>query len=308
MRSTATRSPFSIRNWDPLLCGLGLAAAGTLAIAFGGVLAAMAETGPIGTAMWRLLLAGLVFVVVASQRLGIDVVVGHIRANPDLLVAAFAFAGPLAFWYMGQRLSSVANAAVLHNMAPVLIAGVMWLVLRRATGAKVIFGLILAIAGSVLLVASSHAGGVSTPVVGDGLSLLAAVCYALYFVFLSRALTRLPLPCLMCMVCLFGAAALFPVALLAGETLVPPTLGSWLTVTGVALFGSLVGQGLIAWSMRSLSAFQASSTVLLEPIFAAVIAAVLLAQTLSSGQMLAGAIAIAGVALCQLYGHRLANS
>ena len=87
---------------------------------------------------------------------------------------------------------------------------------------------------------------------------------------------------------LFAAPMMFVVALASSETIVTPQLNGWLVLLGLALVSHFAGQGLIAYAFGHLPASLTSLNLLLQPVFAAVLAWVLLARrwtvTNSSGQ------------------------
>ena len=62
----------------------------------------------------------------------------------------------------------------------------------------------------------------------------------------------------------------------------------------------VAGQGLIAWGMAHLPAAFSSVSLLVQPVAAAVLAWLLLAERFGALQALGGAIVIAGIVTCRL--------
>ena len=75
---------------------------------------------------------------------------------------------------------------------------------------------------------------------------------------------------------LFAAPMMFVVALASSETIVTPQLNGWLVLLGLALVSHFAGQGLIAYAFGHLPASLTSLNLLLQPVFAAVLAWALL--------------------------------
>jgi len=95
------------------------------------------------------------------------------------LAGAF-FAGDLAVWHWSIRLTTVANATLFANAAPIFVALAAWGLLGETFGRRVIIGLVVAIVGTALVVGASFGGHGS--VLGDALGLLTAVFYAGYLI------------------------------------------------------------------------------------------------------------------------------
>jgi drug/metabolite transporter (DMT)-like permease len=271
------------------------AALGVLAIAASAIFAVTAETGPAATAVWRLVLSGTVFYVVALVLSRRPDDTARALGDPWTLLAAVGFAGTVGFLYAAQRSSSVANAAVLTNLAPIVIALVSWLVLRRPVSFKVVLGLTLAFGSTLLLVGEGGVHGDADRLTGDVLGVLSGVSHALYYAAMGRAVRRMPAREAMVGVSWLAAAILLPAALLMGERVLPETAAGWTAVAMVALLGSLVGQGLLVAALTKLSPLQVSATALLEPLFAGLLALLLLGEVLTPLQTAAGVAAMAGV-------------
>ena len=76
-----------------------------------------------------------------------------------------------------------------------------------------------------------------------------------------------------------------------------PQLNGWLVLLGLALVSHFAGQGLIAYAFGHLPASLTSLNLLLQPVFAAVLAWALLGQALGSHQLLGAAIVLGALFL-----------
>ena len=143
--------------------GVAVAAllAGAAAIGASALFVKVSETGPVATAFWRVALA-LPFLwawsVIGSRG-------GHIAgftAERRLIVAAaLFFAGDLAVWHWSIVLTSVANATLLANLAPIFVALAVWLLYGKRPTALFLAGLAAALAGVAVFSAGifAQAGG-----------------------------------------------------------------------------------------------------------------------------------------------------
>ncbi len=216
-----------------------------------------------------------------------------------LWLAGAFFAADLAVWHQSIRFTSVANATLLANLAPIFVtAGAVWLFGERI-GGRFVGGLVLALAGSCLLVASSFTISLQT-VGGDVLGMITAVFYAGYLLTVSHQRREVSAIELMWWSTLACAAVLLPVVLLTGEAIWPQSARGWAVLLGLAIVSQVAGQGLIAWAMAHLPASFSSVSLLVQPVAAAIFAWILLAEPFGALQALGGAVVLSGIVTCRL--------
>ena len=216
-----------------------------------------------------------------------------------LWLAGAFFAADLAVWHQSLRFTAVANSTLLANLAPVFVTiGSVWLFGDRIN-ARFIGGLVLALAGSFTLVASSFTISLQT-VVGDLLGMTTALFYAGYLLTVSRQRRGTSTVELMWWSTLACAVVLLPVVLATGEPFWPQSARGWAVLLGMALVSQVAGQGLIAWAMAHLPAAFSSVSLLVQPVAAAIFAWLLLAEPFGALQALGGAVVLAGIVICRL--------
>jgi drug/metabolite transporter (DMT)-like permease len=93
---------------------------------------------------------------------------------------------------------------------------------------------------------------------------------------------------------------LLPVTLATGEPFWPQSARGWGVLIGLALISQVAGQGLIAWAMAHLPAAFSSVSLLVQPVAAALLAWVLLAEPFGALQALGGAVVLAGIVICRM--------
>jgi drug/metabolite transporter (DMT)-like permease len=270
---------------------------GAFCIGFAPIFVRLSEAGPTATAFWRLALAVPLLAATAAGQRGRDT-----RAAPGdgrrVLAAGLCFGGDLALWHLSIGLTSVANATLLPNLAPVFVTlGGWWFLRQRVTG-RFLLALLLALAGVWTLVgASAEAGG--RRVEGDLLGVGTAVFYAGYILCVADLRGRRPTAAILWASSAVACVPLLGIAVLAGETLLPSTARGWLVLFGLALVSQVAGQGLIAWALAHLKAAFTSLTLLAQPLYAALFAWWLLDEPLGMRQALGGAVVLLGVALAR---------
>ena len=92
---------------------------------------------------------------------------------------------------------------------------------------------------------------------------------------------------------------LLAVTLISGEKFFPESPGGWLLLLGLALISHVGGQGLITYALAHLPAAFSSVTLLLQPVFAALLAWMLLSEALGLGQALGGLLVLWGIFLAR---------
>ncbi len=272
--------------------------AGATAIGASALFVKVSEAGPVATAFWRVALALPVLWAwsVIGQR---GNHVASFNADRRLMIAAgLLFAGDLAVWHWSIVLTSVANATLLANLAPIFVTLAVWMLFGKRPTAMFLGGLAAAIAGvSILIGGDIHAGG--RAMLGDVLGVVTAMFYGAYQLTVTRLRSRAATSGIMAWSALVTAAVLLPVALASGERILPLTMTGWANLAGLALISQVAGQSLIAYAMAHLPATFSSVGLLLQPVVAALFAWVLLGETL-------GWVEIAG-AFVVLIGIRIAH-
>ena len=156
-----------------------------------------------------------------------------------------------------------------------------------------------------MLVASSFRISTET-VLGDALGMTTALFYAGYQLTVSHQRRDTSTIELMWWSTLACAVVLLPVTLATGEPFWPQSLRGWSMLLGMALISHVAGQGLIAWSMAHLPAAFSSVSLLVQPVTAAVLAWLLLAEPFGALQALGGAVVLAGIVICRMAAIRRA--
>lgn len=269
--------------------------AGATLIGLAPIFVRWVDVGYTAAAFWRVALSVPVLFALSAQ-------VKHTRTQTPALtglwLAGLFFAGDLAVWHQSVRLTSVANATLLANLAPVFVTLAAFVLFRERIRAGFLAGLALALIGSATLVARSAQSG-SEPVLGDLYGIGAAVFYAGYQLSVSRLRQSTAVLPLMAWSTLATAVVLLPLVLMLGEPLWPQSWRGWAVLLGLALVSHCAGQGLIAYGMAHVSAAMSSVSLLVQPVAAALFAWLLLAEPLGFQQALGGAVVLTGVWICK---------
>lgn len=276
--------------------------AGSAAIGFSPLFVRLSEAGPAATAFWRVgLAAPLFWLFMLREPTGVDAPCRRPSTWRDyggLALAGLCFSGDLSTWHWSIKQTSVANATLLANIAPIFVTLLSWALFGQRFSRAFLGGLAVAMLGVVLLMGRSFDAG-ALNLAGDGLALVAAMFYAGYFLVVSRLRRHFSTAVIMMWSGCVTAVVTLALAVISGETLTATTWSGWAALLGLAWFSHAGGQGLIAYGMAFLPAAFTSVTVLLQPVVAALAAWAWLGEPLGWLDGAAMAVVLAGIALAR---------
>ena len=273
---------------------------GAVLISFSGIFVRISELGPSATGFHRLFLALPIFWLWMA---------GEARKHPERLPARLSdwwlltlcglfMAGDLALWHWSLHMTSVANATLLGNSAPIFVTLAGWLLFGQRFSLLFLLGLASAIAGAVVLVGISFGHG-QRPFLGDLLGVAVGAFYAGYIMMVGRLRGRFSTASVMGVSGIFTCLALLLVALASGESLTAHSLHGWVVLFALAWLSQVVGQSAITWSLAHLPAAFGAVALLANPVAAALFAWAALGESIGLLQAIGGVVVLMGIALAR---------
>lgn len=269
--------------------------AGAVAIGFSPIFVRVSEIGPIATAFYRVLLALpplWLWMTVESPREARRP--QSLRDIAWLALAGLFFAGDLAFWHLSILHTSVANATLFANFASLFVTLAGWLLFGQRYSRTFLAGMGLALLGAAVLMGDSLRIAPGN-LLGDALGIVTAMFYAGYILVVARLRRTFSAATIMAWSGLVTAPVLLLIASAAGEELLARTAWGWAVLAGLAWISHAGGQTLIAYALAHLPAAFSSVSLLVQPVAAALLGWLLLAEPLGPLQALGGAIILAGI-------------
>lgn len=289
----------NLESKSPSASAFALLLIGAAIIAFAPIFVRVSEVGPIMTAFWRVVLAvPMLGVLMVSTGKSTPAAPLGRKEFVRLALAGFFFAGDLAVWHFSIHYTSVANATLLPNLAPVFVTLFGFVLFKEKVTRLFIVAMAVAISGAVILMGDSLSLS-SQNFVGDLLGMLTALFYASYILAIGRLRARLGTIVVMFWSTVFMALFLAPAALVSGEALLPASIDGWVTLFGVALTAQVIGQGLIAYALAHLPVSFSSVSLLFQPVVATVAAWAIFGEALGPLQGLGALVVLVGVALAR---------
>jgi len=264
----------------------------------------LSEVGPSATAFYRLFFAlPMLFCWMRLEpvRVGQEQPAGL----GDFLTLSFAgifFAADIAFWHWSITFTSVANATLLANSAPIFVTLGGLLLFGERFSQRFLLGLVLAIGGAAMLLGDSFGLG-GRNLLGDSFGIIAAIFYAAYLMAVARLRERFSTATVMGWSGLVTAVVLVPVTIMSGESFLAVSAFGWAVLVALALISQVGGQSMIAYALAHLTPAFSAVALLLQPVLAAIIAWVLFAEGLGLLQFAGAAVILAGVGLAR-FGSR----
>lgn len=288
----------------------------SVCIGFSAIFVRLADVGPAAIGFWRLVFAlgpTLIWAYAEQRTLRATRAAGGITGPVRLftgrqfalsVLAGLFFAADLIAFHVGLFHTTTANALLLGNLAVVFVLVFGWICLGERPTRGLIAALVLALAGTALIISRSAGASVddAASVFGDALCIVAAGCYAGYMLVTrllrrggEHAATALGGGMASLIASASGAVFCLAWALAAGEIIVPHTLQGLLAVIGLGLVAHATGQGLTTFALGRLPAGLISVVLLLQIVVGTTLAALLFGEIPSLMVILGGLLVVAGV-------------
>lgn len=215
-------------------------------------------------------------------------------------LAGIALAIHFATWFESLNWTSVAASVTLVQAQPIFVALGGWLLLNERVTRRRGAGIILAVSGMVTMSLGDLLGAAlvgSRPLYGNTLALMGAVMMAGYLLAgraLRQRIALIPYGVVVYGVC---TVVLGGFVVGQGHAVVGYPTSEWLLFAGLALGPGIFGHTVINWTLAHLESSLVSVAVLGEPIGAAILAVVLLAEIPTRWTVLGGLVVLAGIYL-----------
>ncbi len=268
---------------------------------------AQREASSLLIAAYRLTLATLFILPVALTRYRHELARLTRRDLLWMTLSGVFLAVHFVAWITSLEYTTVASSVVLVSLSPVFVAIAAPVFLRESITPRVLLGIVIALAGSVIVGLSDACswpplrctleGGGRLPIVGNLLALIGAIMVAGYFMIGRRVRGRFSLPVYITFV--YGSAALVCLLIVAGSGIsllgYHPQTYLWMTL--VAIFPQLIGHSSFNWALRYLPTAVVTVTTLGEPIGSTILAYAILREVPTWIKLLGGGLILTGIAI-----------
>jgi drug/metabolite transporter (DMT)-like permease len=273
------------------------ALAGAVAIAFSGILFLYADVSPSTGALFRCLYALPPLALLAwleDRRLGPR----PRRARGFALIAGAFFAADLVLWHHSIEYVGAGLATVLGNTQVLMVGLLAWAIFSERPSNRALISIPIAFGGVVLISGVLENGAYGDdPVLGVLFGMLTGVAYSGFLLTLRHGSAAGHAAGPLFDATLASAAGCLVIGLAVGDLdLLPgPEAQLWLVV--LALSAQVLGWILIAVSLPRLPAVASSLLLMVQPLLAVLLAALLVDESPSPLQLAGAASILAAVVL-----------
>jgi drug/metabolite transporter (DMT)-like permease len=221
-----------------------------------------------------------------------------IRHRRDLLRLAIlgmlGIAANQTLFLYGLRYTTAINATILVTTVPVFTVLGSVLTRREPPSALKFTGIALAGLGTIYLIGPDRISLAPDVAVGNALIVLGMVCYAAYFLYSKSVVGRYGPVTVSFYVMLFACLGVLPFGLSAIPEIRPSEISGpvWLWVAYIVVFPTIVTYLLNIWALQRVSSNVVAVYIYLQPLFAALVAPLVL-----SGERITARAAAAGLAI-----------
>lgn len=272
---------------------------------------AVREVTPLAAASWRFFVAALILGALVLAREGLPRWNRRDWLTLIALGASGIFLYNICFLYGLQRIEAGRGALVVA-LTPAAVAAADWLLFRAPMSPMKAAGIVLAMAGCLVVVTNGDPLRLFAGEVGSGewLILGCVVLWAAY-TFIGRVGTRRLTPLAMT----FGASltgwAMLTVAALVDGSLFSFDGAGWPGISSIiflGLFGTVLGFTWYAEAVEHIGATRAAAFINLVPLCAVLLGALLLGERIGLAALVGGVIVVAGVTLTNRASARLVHA
>jgi drug/metabolite transporter (DMT)-like permease len=207
-----------------------------------------------------------------------------------------ALGADIALFFSAVKLTSVVNATIIGSMQPIVVGVIAARFFGEQIRLRDALWSLVALGGAVLVVAAS-AGDEVTDIRGDLLAAAAMLSWSAYFITSKNSKKTMTPTEFTAGTSLWTMAICAPLGFLFGQDMSWPSATNWAWLIAMAIASGLVGHAMMNWSLVRIPLWVGSTFTLLIPVFSALLAWVVLDETVSALQGLGMLVVIGALAI-----------
>ena len=263
---------------------------------------ALREMPAVLTAGLRTTLAGLFIlpIYVVSHRNGSQSAWSR-RDIPILIfLGVFGVALNQLFFVLGIGRTSVAHAAIVIGLTPVMVLLIAAAMGQERLQAVKLIGMLIAL-GGVLVLQMTAGNGSGATLLGDLYIFLAALAFAVFTVSGKRVSSKFGSVTVNTFAYVGGGLMLLPVTIWdgAGFDFAAVSSAAWMSLIYMAVFPSVVCYLIYYYALMHIPASRVSAFSYLQPLLATLLAIPVLGERLNASLVVGGALVLLGVYLTE---------
>ena len=235
------------------------------------------------------------------------------RPVPWTTLVLMAISGVALYYFLFNGAlfyTTASQVALIQSAFPAIVAMMAVLWLRERLSRRRIVGIVLAIAGVVLIVARSEPdASARDPVLGNVLAFASVLAWSVY-TMLAKRLAKADAIAVTTVVSVLGAIMLIPVALLEkGNTSISSiSTDGWLRIAYLGALASAAAYLLYNRALRDIDASLAGTFVNLSTVLGVIAGVIFLDESITPLAILGGVMVLAGVWIASVRSERAESS
>ena len=263
-----------------------------LVLSMAGNIIRFCQTEAISIVFWRLLLAFCILLPFVAKK------IVHIKWNWKRLLSigsmSLLFSLHFYTWIVGVQNTKVANAAICFSLVPVYISIGAWIVFKEKIKRNLLIAVVAGLAGIVLVGLDDLSLSLDY-LKGDLFAGLSGILFAIYFLVGKSLRRQMDNLVLMGIVYIGAAMITLPFLLNANAPLLAFNGQTKLAMLVLAIFPTILGHASFIYISKMIKASTVSMAVLLEPVFAGIVAYLLFAEQMTALSALGYGVIVVGI-------------
>ena len=270
---------------------------GVLSVSFAATFIRLAEAPPLVIATYRLTIAAIILIPVASIRSAPNL--KNLARLPGrdivlILLASLSLALHFGLWITSLNYTSIASSVVLVTSHPAFVAVTSYFLWGERLNKLTISGIAVALAGVVLINYGGFTFG-SQAILGDVLALIAGFAMGAYLIIGSQIRTRIDILPYLTILYTCTAVILLVATLLSGHNLIGYSPTTYLMLILLALVPQLIGHSCLNMALRLVPVTLVSVAILGEPVGATLLGALILGEMPTTNEIISSLLILGGI-------------
>tara|TARA_Y100000996_G_C22492331_1_gene630751 strand:- start:51 stop:947 length:897 start_codon:yes stop_codon:yes gene_type:complete len=272
---------------------------GAMLIGFAPIFVELSSLSPFAIGFYRMFLTiPFLFAVNYAVNKRFSFKVNNKRTILYAAFASLAFTTDLTLWHFSMTITSISNATIIVNSAPIFVAILSFIIFKEKLSKGFLLSFVITYTGIIGLIYFSN-NYINGKVLGDILCLVAAFFYGIYLLIIAKlgkenSLNIIFYTTFFC--CIFSVIPM----IVGGGIIFPTSNTEWLNLLLLAILCQLGGQYFITHAIGKISASSGSIGLLMQPITATILAAIIFNQILNTAQIIFVFVAMFGIYLARI--------
>jgi len=267
---------------------------GVLSVSFAAIFIRLADAPPLVIATYRLAIASLVLIPIASIKSTKSLNKLSRRDIFLILLSSVFIALHFALWITSLDYTSIASSVVLVTSHPAFVAVISYFLWGERLNKLTIGGIAVALIGIIFV----NYGGLtfgSRALWGDLLALMAGFSMGAYLVIGGQLRARIDILSYLAIIYTCSAVILLVATLLFGHSLFGYSPITYLMLILLALIPQLIGHSCLNLAVRLVPVTLVSVAILGEPVGATLLGCLILGEMPTANEIVGGLLILSGI-------------